>query len=58
MGHFHIDLIYFSIVEGGVDFHMTENALDLFYRHSFIYCHSGEGATEFMWVNFVGSSAI
>lgn len=53
MGHFHIDLIHFSIVEGGVDFHMTENALDLFYRHSFIYCHSGEGATEFMWVNFV-----
>ena len=34
MGHFYIDLIHFSIVEGGVDFYMTENALDLFYRHS------------------------
>lgn len=30
---------------------MAENALDLFYRHSFIYSHSGESATEFMWVN-------
>ena len=58
MGHFHIDLIYFSIVEGGVDFHMTENALDLFYRHSFIYCHSGEGATEFVRMYLVHSNAL
>ena len=58
MGHFHIDLIHFSIVEGGVDFDMTENALDLFYRHSFIYCHSGESTTKFVRMYLVHSNAL
>ena len=37
---------------------MTENALDLFYRHSFIYCHSGESTTKFVRMNFVKSNTI
>ena len=48
MGHFHIDLIYFRIVEGGVDFDVAENTLDLFYWHTFVYGHSGEGSAEFV----------
>ena len=51
MGHFHIDLIHFRIVESGVDFDVAENALNLFYRHSFVYGHCGEGSAEFVWVN-------
>ena len=58
MGHFHIGLIYFSIVYGRVDFDMTENALDLFYRHSFIYCHSGESTTKFVRMYLVHSNAL
>ena len=37
MGHFHIELIHFRIVEGGVDFDVSENALDLFYWHTLVY---------------------
>ena len=57
MGHFHINLIYFRIVESGVDFDVAENALNLFYRHSFVYGHCGEGSAEFVWVNLVQSNA-
>ena len=58
MGHFYIELIHFCIVEGGVDFDMAENALDLFYRHSLVYGHSSEGSAEFVRMNFVKSNAI
>ena len=46
MGHFHIELIHFRIVEGGVDFDVSENALDLFYWHPFVYSHCSEGSAE------------
>ena len=58
MGHFYIGLIYFSIVYGRVDFDMTENALDLFYWHSFIYSHSGESATKFVRMYLVRISTL
>lgn len=58
MRHFHIDLIHFRIVEGGVDFDVTENALDLFYGHSFVYCHRGEGSAELVRVNLVQSNTL
>jgi len=53
MGHFHIGLIHFCIVEGGVDFDVSENALDLFYWHTFVYGHCGKGSAEFVRVNLV-----
>ena len=53
MGHFHIDLIHFCIVESSVDFDVSENALDLFYWHTFVYGHCGEGSAELVWVNIV-----
>ena len=37
---------------------MTGNALDLFYRHSFIYCHSGEGTTKFVRIYLVRISTL
>ena len=37
---------------------MTENALDLFYRHSFIDGHSGESTTEFVRMYLVHSNAL
>lgn len=37
---------------------MTENALDLFYRHSFIDGHSGESATKFVRMYLVHSNAL
>ena len=37
---------------------MTENALDLFYRHSFIDGHSGESTTEFVRMYPVHSNAL
>ena len=58
MGHFHIDLIHFRIVESGVDFYVSENALDLFYWHTFVYGHCGEGSAEFVWVNLVQSNTL
>ena len=57
MGHFHIDLIHFCIVESSVDFDVSENALDLFYWHTFVYGHCGEGSAEFVRVNLVQSNA-
>ena len=58
MGHFHIDLIHFRIMEGGVDFDVAENALDLFYGHPFVYSHGGEGPAEFVRMNLVQPNAL
>lgn len=58
MGHFHIELIHFCIVEGGIDFDVAEDALNLFYWHPFVYCHRGEGPAELVRMDIVQPNAL
>ena len=53
MCYLDICLIYHSIMQRGVNLHMSQHFLHLFYWHTLVYSHCCQGPTEFVRVNLV-----
>lgn len=53
MCHLHISLIHHSIVQRGVNLHMSQHLLHLFYRHTLVNSHCCQSPTEFVRMNLV-----
>jgi hypothetical protein len=51
MRHLYIVLVDHGILHGGVNLHVSQQPLHLFYRHTAVYGGRGESPSEFMWVH-------
>ena len=58
MCYFYVALFYHCILQGGIYSLVSEQLLQLFYRHAFIYRHCCERSSEFMRMYLVDSQTL